>query len=139
MIVHAIEIRLPSDVSVLEPLQLMIEAIGRSAEVEDDDLSILSVAVIELAKNAMEHGNKNNPEKTVTVSFSIFPNRIRFTIDDEGSWEPEKALGFNPGEGNELLLTRGRGVLIARNLAKWVEFGLTPEGKTRVTLIWPLT
>ncbi|MCK5116535.1 MAG: ATP-binding protein [Candidatus Aegiribacteria sp.] len=136
---HAIEIRLPSDVSVLEPLQLMIEAIGRSAEVEDDDLSILSVAVIELAKNAMEHGNKNNPEKTVTVSFSIFPNRIRFTIDDEGSWEPEKALGFNPGEGNELLLTRGRGVLIARNLAKWVEFGLTPEGKTRVTLIWPLT
>ncbi len=65
-------------------------------------------------------------------------NRIRFLIDDEGSWEPEKALGFNPGEGEELLLTRGRGVLIARNLAKWVEFGLTPEGKTRVTLIWPL-
>ena len=134
-----IEIRLPSDTSVLEPLQLIIEAVGKSAEVEEDELSMLSVSVVELAKNAMEHGNKNDPEKTVTVSFDIFPNRIRFLIDDEGSWEPEKALGFSPGEGKELLLTRGRGVLIARNLAKWVEFGLTPEGTTRVTLIWPLT
>jgi serine/threonine-protein kinase RsbW len=137
--VHPIEIRLPSDPSVLEPLQQMIEAVGKSAEVEEDDLSSLSIAVVELAKNAMEHGNKNDSEKLVTISIDIFPNRIRFLIDDEGVWEPEKALGFNPGEGEELLSTRGRGILIARNLAKWVEFGLTPEGKTRVTLIWPLT
>ena len=139
MIVQPIEIRLPSDASVLEPLQLIIEAVGRSAKVEEDDLSLLSVAVVELAKNAMEHGNKNDSDKIVAVGFNIFPNRIRFMIDDEGSWEPDEALGFNPGEGRELLSTRGRGVLIARNLAKWVEFGLTPEGKTRVTLIWPLT
>lgn len=136
---HPIEIHLPSDISVLEPLQQIIEAIGKSAEVEDDDLSMLSVSVIELVKNAMEHGNKNDPDKMVILSFTIFPNRIQFMVDDEGSWEPEKAVGFDPGEGKELLLTRGRGVLIARNLAKWVEFGLTPEGKTRVTLIWPLT
>ncbi|MBN2587870.1 MAG: ATP-binding protein [Candidatus Fermentibacteraceae bacterium] len=129
----------PSDASVLEPVQQIIEAIGRSADVEEDELSSLSVAVVELVKNAMEHGNQNDPDKMVKVSFNIFPNRIRFMIDDEGTWEPEKALGFNPGEGDELLSTRGRGILIARNLAKWVEFGLTPEGRTRVTLIWPLT
>lgn len=134
-----IEIRLPTDASVLEPLQQIIEAIGRSAEIEEDELSSLSVAVVELVKNAMEHGNKNDPEKIVTVSFNILPNRIRFLIDDEGIWEPEEALGFSPGEGEDLLSTRGRGILIARNLAKWVEFGLTPEGKTRVTIIWPLT
>jgi serine/threonine-protein kinase RsbW len=139
MTVRPIEMRFPSDTDVLEPLQLIVEAIGRSAEVAENDLSSLSISVVELAKNAMEHGNKNDPEKTVTVSFNIFPNRIRFMIDDEGEWEPEKALGFNPGEGEDLLSTRGRGILIARNLAKWVEFGLTPEGKTRVTLIWPLT
>jgi len=133
-----IEIRFPSDPSVLEPVQQIIEAVGRSADVEEDELSSLSVAVVELVKNAMEHGNGNDPDKMVTVSFSIFPNRIRFLIDDEGTWEPEKALGFNPGEGDELLSTRGRGILISRNLAKWVEFGLTPEGKTRVTLIWPI-
>ena len=133
-----IQIRFPSDQSVLETLQQVIEAIGRSAEVEEDELSSLSIAVIELVKNAMEHGNEGDPEKMVILSCGMFHNRIRFMIDDEGTWEPEKALGFNPGEGDELLSTRGRGILIARNLAKWVEFGLNPEGKTRVTLIWPL-
>jgi len=137
--VRPIEMSFPSDASVLEPVQQIVEAIGRSADVEEDELSSLSVAVVELVKNAMEHGNQNDPDKMVKVSFNIFPNRIRFMIDDEGTWEPEKALGFNPGEGDELLSTRGRGILIARNLAKWVEFGLTPEGRTRVTLIWPLT
>lgn len=136
---QAIEIRFPSDISILEPLQLFVEAIGRTAEVEEDDLSSLSISVIELVKNAIEHGNKKDPDKMVTISIDVFPNRIRFLIDDEGKWEPEKALGFNPGEGEQLLSSRGRGVLIARNLAKWVEFGLTPEGNTRVTLIWPLT
>lgn len=136
---HPIELRFPSHPSVLEPVQQIIEAVGRSADVEEEELSSLSIAVVELVKNAMEHGNRNDPEKKVTISFSIFHNRILFLIDDEGTWEPEKALGFNPGEGEELLSTRGRGVLIARNLAKWVEFGLNPKGKTRVTLIWPLT
>ena len=135
---HPIELRFPSDASVLETLQQIVEAVGRSAEVIEDEVSSLSIAVIELVKNAMEHGNGYDPDKIVTMSIGIFPNRIRFMIDDEGSWEPEKALGFYPGEGDELLSTRGRGVLIARNLAKWVEFGLNPEGKTRVTLIWPL-
>lgn len=134
---HPVELRFPSHPSVLEPVQQMIEGVGKAANVPEDELSSLSIAIIELVKNAMEHGNENDPEKLVTLSFSIFPNRIRFLIDDQGTWQPEKALGFNPGEGDELLSTRGRGILIARNLAKWVEFGLSPEGKTRVTLIWP--
>ena len=135
----SIEIRFPSDVSILEPLQLFVEAIGRSAEVEENDLSSLSISVIELVKNAMEHGNNKDPEKYVTLTIDVYPSRIRFLIDDEGKWEPEEALGFNPGEGEQLLSSRGRGILIARNLAKWVEFGFNPEGNTRVTLIWPLT
>ncbi len=134
-----IEIRLPSEVSVLEPLQVFVESIGKYAGVEEDELSSLSVSVIELVKNAMEHGNGNDPEKIVTVTIDTFESRIRFFIDDEGRWEPDPAPGFDPGEGEVLLSNRGRGVLIARNLARWVDFGLTPEGKTRVKLIWPLT
>ncbi|MCK5065569.1 MAG: ATP-binding protein [Candidatus Fermentibacteraceae bacterium] len=134
-----IEIRLPSELSVLEPLQVFVESIGKYAGVEEDELSSLSVSVVELVKNAMEHGNGNDPEKIVTVTIDTFQSRIRFFIDDEGTWEPDPAPGFDPGEGVELLSNRGRGVLIARNLARWVDFGLTPEGKTRVKLIWPLT
>lgn len=135
---QGILIRLPSEFSVLEPLQLFIEGLGEAAGVEEEDLSSLSISVIELVKNAMEHGNANDPGKMVTLSIDAFESRIRFLIDDEGTWIPEDAPGFRPGEGDELLSCRGRGVLIARNLARWVEYGLTPEGKTRATLIWPL-
>ena len=135
---RGIQIQLPSEFAVLEPLQIFIEGLGSAAGVEEDELSSLSVSVIELVKNGMEHGNGSDPGKMVTISVDSFDSRIRFFIDDEGTWAPENAPGFRPGEGEELLSTRGRGVLIARNLARWVEYGLTPEGKTRVTLIWPL-
>lgn len=135
---QGILIRLPSEFSVLEPLQLFIEGIGEAAGVEEEDLSSLSISVIELVKNGMEHGNGGDPSRMVTISIDAFESRIRFLIDDEGTWVPQDAPGFHPGEGDELLSSRGRGVLIARNLARWVEYGLTPEGRTRVTLIWPL-
>jgi len=136
--VQGIQIRLPSEFSVLEPLQLFIEGIGEAAGVEEEDLSSLSISVIELVKNGIEHGNGSDPSKMVTISIDAFESRIRFLIDDEGTWIPENAPGFDPGEGDELLSCRGRGVLIARNLARWVEYGLTPDGRTRATLIWPL-
>jgi len=59
-------------------------------------------------------------------------------VDDCGSWQPDAELGHKPGEGEELISCRGRGVLIARNLARWLDFGLSPQGNTRATLIWPL-
>ena len=136
---RGIQIRLPSEFSVLEPLQIFIEGIGAAAGVEEDELSSLSISVIELVKNGMEHGNGGDVDKMVTISVDAYDSRIRILIDDEGTWTPENAPGFTPGEGEELLSTRGRGVLIARNLARWVDYGLTPEGKTRVTLIWPLS
>ena len=135
---RGVQIRLPSVFAVLEPLQIFIEGIGAAAGVEEEELSSLSIAVIELVKNGMEHGNGSDPEKFVNISIDAYDTRIRFYIDDEGVWTPENAPGFQPGEGEDLLSTRGRGVLIARNLARWVEYGLTPEGTTRVQLIWPL-
>ena len=63
-----IEIRLPSELSVLEPLQVFIESIGKYAGVEEDELFSLSVSVIELVKNGMEHGNCNDPEKKITIT-----------------------------------------------------------------------
>lgn len=135
---QGILIRLPSEFSVLEPLQLFIEGIGEAAGVEEDDLSSLSISVLELVKNGMEHGNGGDPAKMVTISIDALESMLRFHVDDEGTWIPKDAPGFQPGEGEELLSCRGRGVLIARNLAKWVDYGLTPEGRTRATLIWPL-
>lgn len=133
-----IVLTVPSDEQLLETIQVFIEKIGLIAGINEDDVTSLSIAVMEVVKNGMEHGNGGDPRKTVTISIDAFPGRLQFHVDDCGSWQPDAELGHKPGEGEELISSRGRGVLIARNLARWLDYGLSPQGNTRVTLIWPL-
>lgn len=128
----------PSDERLLETIQVFVEKIGLTAGVDEEEVTSLSIAVMEIVKNGMEHGNGGDPGKTVTISIDAFPGRLQFQVDDCGSWQPDAELGHKPDEGEELISCRGRGVLIARNLARWLDFGLSPQGNTRATLIWPL-
>ncbi|MBN1433935.1 ATP-binding protein [Candidatus Fermentibacterales bacterium] len=133
------QLRIPSDHRFLEPAQVLIERIGRIAGVEEDELTSLSIAVMELVKNGMEHGNGLDPEKRVSIAMEALPGRVVVEVEDEGSWVPAEGIGLEPAEGEALMADRGRGILIARNLARWLDFSLSPEGRTRVTLIWPLS
>jgi len=137
-LLKGIVLKVPGDTEVFEPTQVFVEKIGLAAGVEEEDVTSLSIAVMEVVKNGMEHGNGGDPKKIVTIYIDAFPGRLQFQIDDCGSWQPDADLGQEPEEGEALISTRGRGVLIARNLARWLDFGLNSEGKTRATLIWPL-
>jgi len=134
-----IELIIPSVEAFLEPLQIFVEKVGSVAGVEEDELTSLSIAVLELVKNAMEHGNGMCADKPVRIELEVLPGRLNIRVTDTGTWKPECDLGYQPGEGEQLFSDRGRGILIARNLARWVEFGLSEEGNTRVSLTWPLT
>jgi serine/threonine-protein kinase RsbW len=138
-VLKGICLTVPSDERMLETVQVFVESVGMAAGVVPDELTSMSIAVMELVRNGMKHGNSMDPSKPLTVRADVLPGRVSFQVEDRGSWHPGREVGHRPGEGNELLDDRGRGILIARNLAKWVEFDLTPEGKTRATLIWPLT
>lgn len=133
-----VALTVPSTESLLETIQVFVEKIGLVAGVNEEDVTSLSIAVMEIVKNGMEHGNGGDPQKTVTISIDAFPGRLQFQIEDCGNWQPDTDLGYKPGEGEALISSRGRGVLIARNLARWLDFGLSPDGNTRATLIWPL-
>ncbi len=132
-------LKIPSDDTIVESVQTFVEKIGIASGVSEEDVTGLSISVMEVVKNAMEHGNGGDSSKLVTIYIDVYSGRIQFMVDDCGSWQPEADLGHEPGEGDALISSRGRGVLIARNLARWLDYGLNPEGKTRATLIWPLS
>ncbi len=132
-------LKVPSDDTVAEAVQTFVEKIGLVAGVSEEDVTGLSIAVMEVVKNAIEHGNGGDPKKHVTIYVDVFSGRLQFIIDDCGKWVPDSDLGHEPGEGEALISSRGRGVLIARNLARWLDYGLNSEGNTRATLIWPLS
>jgi serine/threonine-protein kinase RsbW len=80
------------------------------------------VAILEAVKNAIQHGNKNNPEKQVKISFKSVPNGLCFTIKDQGE-------GFNfrnvpnPLEASDgQSETVGKGIFLIRSLADQVSY-----------------
>lgn len=71
----------------------------------------LYLSIDEAVTNAMEHGNKWDPDKKIHVEVAEEENAIHLTITDEGT-------GFNTQEiqkqltQRDLLSTRGRGIYI---------------------------
>lgn len=70
-------------------------AMARVAEIVGDGLPAtrlekLKTAVAEAAMNAMEHGNKYDPDKPVSVNVFVDETAVRVTITDEGGGAPLK-------------------------------------------------
>lgn len=81
------------------------------------------LALDEAMANALEHGNKNLPDKLITVVVSITALRFDVTVEDEGSgFDPASVV--DPMSENSLssLLEGGRGLFLMRCYMDGVEF-----------------
>lgn len=91
-------------------------------------------AVTEAAQNAIEHGNNNNPEKKVEITFKSRSDGLFFTVTDEGD-------GFDIGNlpdptdlENDGMA--GRGLFLMKTLSDEISFD--DNGKT-ITLFFNIT
>jgi len=79
----------------------------------------LNLVLRETLNNAVEHGNKNNPELLVYGDFEVADKSILVNIKDQGS-------GFNWTEFNnnqkDTCEAGGRGILLCKRLGFKVEF-----------------
>jgi serine/threonine-protein kinase RsbW len=79
------------------------------------------LALEESLFNAARHGNKLDPEKTVTVDFLINSEKIDLTVTDQGDgFDPEELP--DPRKHENLYKYGGRGVLLMRSYMDVVEF-----------------
>jgi len=76
----------------------------------------LFMGIHELVTNAIEHGNREHPDRKVYINFTITSNYFLATIEDEGkgfNWKDRKHQPL----AAENLKDRGRGISIAQKLA----------------------
>ena len=85
------------------------------------------IAVTEAVNNAIIHGNKQNPEKQVTLSVAKNGNDIMISVLDEGEGFTIESLR-DPREPENLLRDGGRGVFLIHSLTKSYEYLKTPTG-----------
>lgn len=111
----------------LKETENKLKSVLGSLKLSESQEHNLLVAVSEAVNNAVSHGNKNDPGKTVRLDLDYEGGEITVTIEDEGR-------GFNPDDlpdplaPENLLKPSGRGIHIMKSLMDKVEFAFTRHG-----------
>lgn len=116
-------------------VEKLIDEIREQYLLSEDVYGNMIVAVTEAVTNAIHHGNKLNPLKTVTLKCDYKDDTIVFLITDQGP-------GFNqynlpdPTAPENLEKPHGRGIFLMKHLTDQIIF--SDEGRT-VELCFKLT
>ena len=73
------------------------------------DADAMQIAFEEALTNAIVHGNNNDYNKNVNISFSIKQNMLEISIEDEGSGFNYKAIKI---DNDDVYRKNGRGILL---------------------------
>ena len=68
-----VRIQIHSNFDMLDFVQIASDHIGQMAGLDEDSVHWISVAVRESVINAIKHGNREHPDKLVTVEFTFAP------------------------------------------------------------------
>lgn len=86
-----------------------------------DDIFAIHLAAEEALVNAVVHGNKLDPEKTVQVEYIVSPELMRLEITDQGEgFDPKKVPDCTLAE--RLECPGGRGVMLMRSFMTRIEY-----------------
>ena len=112
---------IPSDMDLgshlVEPL---LDAM-RANEWPEFEILRVQLAYEEAITNAIRHGNRHSPEKTVDVEFRCDPERVLVRIADQGEGFDPKNVP-DPRSEDLLEVPGGRGVLMINELMTHVQY-----------------
>jgi len=127
------EVVLPSELEVLDSVDKATQGYCRLAGLDEETALMVAMAAIEAVTNAVLHGNKLSAEKKVHVRYEWKPGEFRLTVRDEGE-------GFDlgcipdPTDPERCMASSGRGIYIMREVMDSVDFDISRERGTTVTM-----
>jgi serine/threonine-protein kinase RsbW len=118
-----IEAHMPSEVKAISPLvDRLIRLVEGSRCVAGEELCV-ELALREALNNAVLHGNRLDPGKSVHVHCRCeLGKEVSVVIKDQGSGFDPSAVP-DPSAGENLLAEHGRGILLMRSQMDEVSFG----------------
>lgn len=114
-------LKINSNAQSLRLVERLIEDVCQVYGVNEDCYGNMLIAVTEAVNNAINHGNRNDPEKVVRIGFESENARLIFSITDEGEGFDHTRLP-DPTDPANLDKVSGRGVFLMQNLADSIQF-----------------
>ncbi len=102
-------------------IEKAIDDLKSEFDIHEDSYGNILVAVTEAVNNAIQHGNKYDESKKVTVTCEVDGDRVVFIISDEGPGFDYYNLP-DPTAPENLEKPTGRGVFLMKHLADQVIF-----------------
>lgn len=128
------KLEIPSSQNYLAEADKFLEEHLRAIGLDDDDIADLAISTTELINNAIIHGNKSNPEKSVTIEIEFFDDHLTISISDQGpGFKPENIP--SPIADENIMKEAGRGIFIVRSLVDDLRIETAPQGGTRMIII----
>ena len=125
---------IPSSLNFLREVDEFVEQKLKEQEVDPGVVTDIAISVTEIVTNAVNHGNKNDPRKNVTVTVKLDKKSVTIRVEDQGGGFDSEHLE-NPLDEKNLLKEAGRGVFIVKSLMDEVKFETVPKAGTVVTLV----
>ena len=124
---------IPSEVRLVDLVHCSAEKMAEVAGFPEGEALDIAIAVREAAINAIRHGNGEDPSTRVHVVLEANGAGLTVEVRDEGpGFDPDGAP--DPTEGDNLLRTSGRGLLLIRAFVDDVRFRYEQGRGMTVTL-----
>ena len=133
-----VDINIGSRFDNIDLVDVVTEAVLRHSGMDEESVERLGLAIREAVANGVQHGNKEQPEKRVRVSFVLDKDEVQIAIRDEGQGFDLEGLP-DPLAPENLFKPRGRGILLMNSFMDDVNFEFDGDQGTAVTLRKRLT
>ena len=112
----------------------LIDEACTAHKVHESRYGNILIALTEAVNNAIHHGNRLDPSKSVSLGYQAKEDRIIFVVQDQGPGFDHEHLP-DPTDPENLEKPHGRGVFLMRALADDVDFA---DNGATVTLAFSL-
>ena len=133
-----IRLQIHSKYEMVEFVQVVSDRVTHLADLDEDTVHWMGVAIRESVINAIKHGNREDYDKLVTVEFSFSPvtepRELVVRVVDQGQGFDPDAVA-DPLAPENMLKSSGRGIFFMRSFMDDVVLRRGAEGGMEVRMM----
>lgn len=117
----------------IDLVQIVMETSLRQLDFDEQTSHRIGLSVREAVANAIKHGNRQDPNKRVSIELDVSNDQLMIKVSDEGD-------GFDPGElpdplsKENLLRPNGRGILFMKSFMDEIDYSFVNNKGMVVTM-----